>query len=43
MIAGVCSSDSRPNTISTIAIVSAAFGPDVTEPMNGLSDSVINA
>ena len=43
MIAGVCSSDSRPNTISAIAIVSCAFGPDVTEPMNGLSDSVSSA
>ena len=43
MIAGVCSSDSRPNTISAIAIVSAAFGPEVTEPMNGLSDSVRSA
>ena len=40
MIAGVCSSDSRPKTISAIAIVSTAFGPDVTEPMNGLSESV---
>ena len=43
MIAGVSSSDSLPKTISAIAIVSSAFGPDVTEPMNGLSESVINA
>jgi hypothetical protein len=41
--AGVCSSDSPPNTISAIAIVSAAFGPEVTEPMNGLSDRVKSA
>jgi len=32
-----------PNTSSAIAIVSRAFGPEVTEPMNGLSESVINA
>ncbi len=43
MIAGVSSSDSRPKTISAIAIVSAAFGPDVTEPMNGLSERVRSA
>ena len=43
MIAGVSSIDSLPNTISAMAIVSIAFGPDVTDPMNGLSDSVINA
>jgi len=43
MIAGVSSSDSLPNTISAIAIVSSAFGPDVTEPMNGLSESVSSA
>ncbi len=43
MTAGVCSIDSRPKTISAIAIVSAAFGPEVTEPMNGLSDSVSSA
>ncbi len=43
MIAGFSSIDPRPNTISAIAIVSTAFGPDVTEPMNGLSDSVSSA
>ena len=43
MIAGVRSIDSRPKTISAIAIVSTAFGPDVTEPMNGLSDRVMSA
>jgi hypothetical protein len=43
MIAGVSSSDSRPKTISAIAIVSTALGPDVTEPMNGLSESVSRA
>ena len=32
-----------PNRISLIAIVSAALGPEVTEPMCGLSDSVISA
>ena len=32
-----------PNRISLIATVSAALGPDVTEPMYGLSDSVISA
>jgi hypothetical protein len=32
MTAGVSSSDSRPKTISAIAIVSAAFGPDVRSP-----------
>ena len=31
IVAGVRSSDSRPKTISAIAIVSDAFGPDVTE------------
>ena len=41
--AGVCSIDSLPNTISVIAIVSSAFGPEVTEPMYGLSDSVSSA
>ncbi len=40
---GVRSIDSRPNTISAIAIVSAAFGPEVTEPMKILSVSVISA
>ncbi len=40
MTQGVFSIDSRPKTISAIAIVSAAFGPDVTEPMNGLSERV---
>ena len=43
MIAGVSSIDSLPNTISAIAIVSSAFGPEVTEPMNGLSESVSSA
>ena len=43
MIAGFASSDSRPNTISAIATVSSAFGPEVTEPMNGLSDNVNSA
>ena len=32
-----------PNRISPIRIVSAAFGPLVTEPMYGLSDSVCSA
>ena len=41
--AGVRSIDSRPKTSSAIAIVSAAFGPEVTEPMNGLSDRVMSA
>ena len=43
MIAGVFSSDSLPKTSSAIAIVSSAFGPEVTEPMNGLSESVSSA
>jgi hypothetical protein len=42
--AGVRSIASRPpNRISPIRIVSAALGPDVTEPMYGLSDSVCSA
>ena len=32
-----------PGTISLIRIVSAAFGPEVTEPMYGLSDRVCSA
>ena len=32
-----------PNRISPIGIVSAALGPEVTEPMYGLSDSVWSA
>ncbi len=32
-----------PNRISPIWIVSAAFGPEVTEPMYGLSDRVCSA
>ncbi len=43
MIAGVFSIESLPKIISAIAIVSSAFGPDVTEPMNGLSESVVSA
>jgi len=43
MIAGVLSRESLPNTISAIAIVSIAFGPEVTEPMNGLSLKVMRA
>src|SRR3954452_10494651 len=42
MTHGVSSIDSRPKTMSAIARVSRAFGPDVTEPMNGLSDEVNN-
>ena len=44
MTAGVCSMASRPpRRSSVIAIVSAAFGPEVTEPMYGLSVSVWSA
>ena len=41
---GVCSIAERPpRTISVMRIVSAAFGPEVTEPMYGLSESVCSA
>ena len=32
-----------PKRISPIAIVSSAFGPEITEPMYGLSESVCSA
>ena len=42
--AGVASIAARPpKRISPIAIVSSALGPEVTEPMYGLSDSVCSA
>ena len=44
IVTGAASIASRPPCrISLIAIVSAAFGPDVTEPMCGLSESVCSA
>ena len=38
-----CSASAPPNRISPILIVSTAFGPEMTEPMYGLSDSVCSA
>jgi len=38
-----CSASAPPNTISPILIVSTAFGPEMTEPMYGLSDRVCSA
>ena len=37
------SASAPPNTIFPIRIVSSAFGPEITEPMYGLSDSVWSA
>jgi hypothetical protein len=33
----------EPNRISPMRIVSSAFGPEITDPMYGLSDSVCSA
>ena len=37
------SASAPPNRILPISIVSSAFGPEITEPMYGLSDSVCSA
>ncbi len=38
-----CSASAPPKTISPILIVSTALGPEITEPMYGLSESVCSA
>ena len=40
---GARSASAPPNRILPISIVSSAFGPEITEPMYGLSDSVCSA